>query len=199
MKIRDLLFTYLLLCISITSYSKTIKSHSPFLNQIYPINQINQANPDYNAYCIASGGTIITNVMMFSTRSGYVEGFVSDFCEIEQSLNLGMIGLETLASDKPSLAATYIKLLQIDTSKPIRGPFYQAATNLCFALGGSTVGFYLDGGFFDERGYSNVCYFGDGSHIATWTLYYIGIGKRTDVKAAVKAEPLNINIPNVHS
>jgi len=164
MKIRDFLFLYLFVFISATS-------ELTFQN-----------NDNYHDYCVKSGGVILNNTMGFGTRGGYVDGFSYDFCEIVKDGNLGMIGLETIGSTLPSLAATYIKNINIDRTKPILGPYYQPAVNLCYSLGGSCLNYYHDGGFYDERGFSGICYFGDGSNIATWTLYYIGIGMRDDIK-----------------
>ena len=155
-------------------------------------------NDDYKKYCTDNGGVIINNIVSFGTFFGYVDGYDVDFCEIVQSGNLGMIGIETLASTKPSLAATYIKNLTIDSEKRIKGPFSQPATNLCYALGGACINYHVDGGFYDDRGFSGVCFFGDGSHIATWTLYYIGVNSRNDIKNLVRAEPLAINIPDIY-
>ena len=184
MKIGDLVCLYLILCISFLSVS----------SKLFNLKQTPK-DPKYDAYCKENGGVVLTNVMKFDTKSGEVDGYIAEFCEIESNFNLGMIGLETLASTLPSLAATYIKLLTIDTKKPIIGPYSQPAVNLCQALGGSCINFHHDGGFYDDRGFSGLCYFGDGSHVATWTLYYIGIGGRDDIKNLIRAEPLAINIP----
>jgi hypothetical protein len=181
---------------------ESIKLYSLCLILIFSINIVNankvSSIDDYKKYCIESSGVILNNIVNLSTRTGYVEGYSVDFCEIVYENNLGMIGLETLASDKPSIAATYTKILAIDTSRVIRGNNVQPATNLCTALGGSTINQHFDGGFYDERGYSGVCFFGDGSHIATWTLYYVGIGGRNDIKEKIRADPLSITIPNIY-
>jgi len=155
-------------------------------------------DPNYEKYCIEKGGVISKKTAGYDTRIGYVDGNVLNFCQIEYQGNIGMIGLETLGSTKPSLVSTYIKSLIIDPTKKIKGPFVQAAMNLCYALGGASINFNMNGGWYDELGYVGICFFGDGSHIADWTLLYAGLGFRVDVRDATKGEVLNINIPSIY-
>ena len=159
-------------------------------------NQTN--NPDYEKYCLEMGGEISPKVAGYDTATGYSFGNSLNFCQINDQGNLGMIGIETLASTLPSIVSTYVKKLVLSPTKSIKGPYVQPATNLCYKLGGSSILFNLNGGFYDELGYAGICFFGDGSHIAEWTLLYAGMGLRDDIKNGIKGEVLNIDIPNVY-
>ena len=153
---------------------------------------------EYEKYCIDKGGIISTKTAGYDTRIGYVDGITMKFCQIELDKNLAMIGIETFASTKPSLVSTYINKLVINPSGRIKGPYSQAATNLCYSLGGSTINFNLNGGFYDEIGFAGICFFGDGSHISGWTLLYAAYGSRPDIKDGIRGEVLNINIPSIY-
>jgi len=153
---------------------------------------------EYEKYCLEKGGIISTKIAGFDTHIGYVAGLTMKFCQIDLNGNLAMIGLETFASTKPSLVSTYAKALVIDPEGRIKGPFSQPATNLCFSLGGSTINFFVNGGFRDELGYAGICFFGDGSHISGWTLLYAAYGSRPDIKNGIQGEVLNINIPSIY-
>ena len=156
------------------------------------------ADDPLETYCTQNGGIVINMIAYFDTKLGMVKGLQKKFCRILFSGNLGYIGLETLGSDSPSLAGTYSKSLVIDPSKIIKGPFSNSNLNLCYSLGGGNIVYYLkDGGFTDEYGQIDICIFGDGSSVAAWTLFYMGIGKRLDIKNAIVGSPLNIALPNI--
>ena len=161
------------------------------------IKVISSDTPLHN-YCIQHKGVVVNTTAEYDTYSGFVDGYSKQFCRIEQKGNLGYIGLDTLGSKKPSLAATYAKTIVLDPTKLIKGPFETNSLNLCYALGGSCIVYFLaDGGFTDEYGQIDICMFGDGSTVAGWTLAYMGYKERKDIKNAIIAAPLSIPIPNI--
>ena len=147
-------------------------------------------------YCTKHGGIVVNMTVQFDTYSGFVEGNSKKFCRILQQGNLGYIGLDTFGSTIPSLASTYAKYIVVDPTRFISGPFQTNNLNLCQSLGGGVVNFFLtDGGFTDEYGQVDICIFGDDSSVAGWTLLYMGLGERKDIKKAILATPLAIPIP----
>ena len=175
-------FIFLLLLIFITTFG-TLKCNEE----------------DYEKYCIEKGGSVTSKVALYDTKSGPVEGYTMKFCQIPFfNFNQAIIGLETFASEKPSLVSTYAKNLVILPNQRVKGPFAHNGANLCYSLGGSSINFYVNGGFFDSLGFWDICMFGDGSHISGWTLLYAALGTRSDIKDGIKGEVLNINIPNIY-
>ncbi len=154
-----------------------------------------RCNAEYEKYCVEKGGEVLALPAGFFTYGGLVDGITRQFCEIPDEGNLALVGLETFASDKPSLAATYVKTLKIDNPHLIKGPYAHPGVNICYALGGS---FILDGGFHNELGFSSVCFFGDGSNIDGWTLLYACMGSREDIRTNLKGKVLHIPIPNIY-
>ena len=156
-------------------------------------------NPAYNDHCKLNGGQIIEMTAQFDTSAGFINGNKRQFCRIQnQAGNLGYIGLDTFAAKEPSLAATYAKSIVVEQSKVISGPFGTNNLNLCYALGGGNIIYFLmDGGFTDNYDQVDICVFGDESTVAGWTLFYMGIGDRTDIKTNIVAEPLLIPLPAI--
>jgi hypothetical protein len=154
---------------------------------------------DSEGYCKQNGGQVIEMTAQFDTYVGYVNGNKRKFCRVLNSDgNLGYIGLDTFGANLPSLGATYSKSIVLDPSKIISGPFPVNNLNLCYALGGSNLSYYLiDSGFSDEYGQADICIFGDGSSVAAWTLLYMGIGYRLDIKNNIVANSLSIPLPNI--
>ena len=154
---------------------------------------------DSEGYCKQNGGEVVEMTAQFDTYVGYINGNKRKFCRVLNSDgNLGYIGLDTFAANLPSLAATFSKSIVLDPSKLIGGPFPVNNLNLCYALGGSNLSYYLiDSGFSDEYGQADICIFGDDSSVAAWTLMYMGIGYRLDIKNNIVANSLSIPLPNI--
>ena len=154
---------------------------------------------DQETYCVKLGGEAKTMVAQYDTHAGWINGIQMKFCLIlNQKGNLGIFGLQTLGSEKPSLAATYVKTIQLEPNKQIPGPYGLNNMNLCHQLRGAMITFVTNGGY-DDKGQSDLCFFGDGSAVSGWTLYYLGIGGVFDgLKDKVLSEPLLIDLPNVY-
>lgn len=160
---------------------------------------LSQTDKELEAYCTYSGGKVINMTAAFDTNGGYVAGNSKKFCRIEsKDHNLGYIGLDTLGSRTPSLAATYAKTMTISQDKYVTGQFSTENLNLCYALGGANIVYFLtDGGFADEFGLCDICIFGDNSAVAAWTLLYMMMGLRTDIKTNIVADNLQIPLPTI--
>ena len=149
-------------------------------------------------YCASSGGTVVTLVPQFETQSGMTRGVPKQFCQYSTDGNIEFLGLDTLASNAPSLASTFAKSLVIDTTKPLpTKPYSNPSLNVCSRLKGTSISFNVNGGFADASGQTDICVFGDGSAISAWTLIYLADGALPDLKALIKAEPMAIIIPDV--
>lgn len=150
----------------------------------------------HRLYCEASGGAVEEMAVELSTKSGMVTGQSKLFCNFYTNKGFQAIGLETFSSDKPSIAATYIKKLKdISKNSPLwLGQYSNPATNVCKNLGGAAVEFITNGGFSNKLGQSGICVFGDGSMVSSWTLIYMANHREgyDAIKTAVKAEPLMI-------
>jgi hypothetical protein len=152
---------------------------------------------DESYYCSSLGGTVEEMAVNFSTISGRVVGPSRLFCIFTPDNGTIAIGLETFASDRPSIAATYIKTLaEITPDSPLfTGTYSNPSHNVCKNLGGAMVGFLMSGGFTDVKGESDICVFGDGSMVSAWSLIYMANHRNgyDEVKEQVKSEPLNIS------
>jgi hypothetical protein len=149
-------------------------------------------------YCRKNGGKVVNLRVQLSTNNGIQLGREQTFCQIEFEGNIGIIGLDVYASPTRTLVATYAKSLKIDTSKNIPGPFDRSSLNLCYKLGGADISYNYSGGFSNKLGQLGICYFGDGSAIADWTLFYIVGGLRNDIKKNIKSLPFAVSIPNIN-
>jgi putative hemolysin len=148
--------------------------------------------------CKESGGSVISSEAEMSTRAGYVKGFKQPFCFIEKDNRSMMIGLETLGSDKPSIAATYL-LKGIDMKKIPESKSPNPATDVCRNLGGSSITFYTSGGMTNKYGQSGMCVFGDGSKVSTWSIIYISMDDNyMELKKHIKSKPLALDLPYIN-
>jgi hypothetical protein len=162
--------------------------------------QVLYAQTSEENYCITRGGKVVSMVFQIGTSNGTEEGRIQRFCHLLSSGgNLGIVGLDTFGSTTKTIAATYSKKLVLNPNIPIQGSSQQFAVNLCRNLGGSTSNFFYNGGFADQLGQAGICFFGDGSAIASWTLFYIGIGSRNDIKNKIRSTPFNIPVPYPYS
>ncbi len=165
----------------------------------FAINDISHPENSH-IYCEKHGGKIIKMEAKFSTYSGEVTGITKEFCRIDDNGSLAYIGLETL-SKAPTIAATYVKSLKLDSTKMLpTTPYGNPSLNVCQELYGSEMIYAaLPGttGFSDEYGASDICMFGDGSSIAAWSLIYAAEGKGNKIKNMIRSEPMNIKIPTI--
>lgn len=155
---------------------------------------------DYENYCQSVGGIVEEMQIEIGTHSGLVKGQSKLFCNFRLTDAFVAIGLETFASNEPSIAATYMKKLdKIDYNSPlVKGKFSNPSNNVCQNLGGSTLGFMANGGFANELGQTDICVFGDGSMVSGWSLIYMTMHRDgyDVIKNHVRAVPLNIRIPH---
>lgn len=154
------------------------------------------SDEDYTPYCEAAGG----QVEQMPAKINMEIGFTKSFCHFTLKNASVLIGLETFASDFPNIAATYMKnLKEITPDSPLwNGNSSNKALNLCKNLGGAEIGFVAGGGgFVDALGESDVCVFGDGSMVSSWSLYYMTSHREgyDAIKDHVKSHPLSIPMP----
>jgi hypothetical protein len=149
--------------------------------------------------CIKIGGKVKKMTAQIDTHIGFVDGLEKNFCFYETKLhNLAIFGLETLGSKRPNMSATYVKGIKLRNKVEIPGPYGTPNMNLCHQLRGAMITFLANGGF-DRKGQSDICFFGDGSSISAWTLFYLGLGEIfQELKNDVISEPLLIDIPDVY-
>jgi hypothetical protein len=171
-----------------------IKSLSPSSSTIPPSSEEEEIT-----HCIKIGGNVKKMTVQIDTHGGIINGLEKYFCFYEtKSHNLAIFGLEALGSKKPNIAATYIKSIKLVNKVDIPGPYGNTNMNLCHQLRGAMITFLASGGF-DKKGQSDMCFFGDGSSISAWTLFYLGVGDIfQELKSQVKSEPLLIDIPDVY-
>lgn len=149
---------------------------------------------DYAAYCTQSGGTVTEMVATFSGSQGEVEGYTKYFCQFTPLNGILSIGLETFASHKPSIAATYCKNLEeIKPESPLwKGQYTNPSHNVCHNLGGAIIGYAANGSFSDANGQADICVFGDGSMVSGWSLIYMANHREgyDTVKNQINSQPL---------
>lgn len=154
---------------------------------------------DYSAYCTGAGGTVEEMPAEFNTSTGRMIGQTKLFCTFSVDNGFIAIGLETFSSEKPSIAATYIKTLgEIGPESALwKASASNPSHNVCKNLGGAEISFVSTGGFTNPLGESDICVFGDGSMVSSWSLIYMANHRDgyDNVKNQVKAEALRINIP----
>jgi len=152
----------------------------------------------YQQYCLQAGGQVEKMPAIFDTDMGEVKGNSKTFCTFAVDDGFLAIGLETFASSKPSIAATYGKMLNEvgEASLLWQGDYSNPSHNVCKNIGGSTIGFVLDGGFSNSFGETDICVFGDGSMISAWTLIYMANHRSgyDAIKNKIKALPLPVYI-----
>jgi len=154
---------------------------------------------DYATYCRENGGVVQLMPAEIQTAKGMEQGLTKAFCNYFGEDFFAAVGLETLATDKPNIAATYIQnLLPIDPqSNLFKGKHPNPSHNVCANLGGTGIGFVASGGFANPQGQSDICVFGDGSMVSGWTLIYIANSRSgyDIIKSAINSKPLSITIP----
>lgn len=154
---------------------------------------------DHKDYCVQKGGVVEEMAVEIQDASGWTLGHSKLFCNFHVNHGFLAIGLETFASDKPSIAATLAKRLDNIkmTSSLWNGSYKNPSHNVCINLGGSTLGYYTSGGFANELGQTDVCVFGDASMISGWSLIYMANHREgyDAIQHAIKAEPLSIPLP----
>jgi len=130
--------------------------------------------------CHQLGGEVKTLQANFATNQGQINGFKKQFCVLHIDNGILSIGLKTLESKKPNLAASLVKTLAPldENSTLLNGPYSNPSHNACKNLGGSFIGMLTFGSFSDEMGDSDICVFGDGSMISAWSLIYIANGRQ---------------------
>ena len=105
-------------------------------------------------------------------------------------------GLRRFASEEPSIAATYIKILpEIDSHSTLwKGSLMNPSYNVCKNLGGTAIAFVASGGFANVLGQTDACVFGDGSMVSAWSLIYMANHREGYdlIKEKVRATPLAI-------
>lgn len=131
--------------------------------------------PEDANYCTQAGGTAEMMPAEFTTVNGTIQGQSRSFCTFSANNGFVAIGLETFSSEKPSIAATYIKTLEElgDDSPLWRGNSTNPSYNVCKNLNGTMIGFTLHGSFTNSLGEADICVFGDGSMVSAWSLIYM--------------------------
>ena len=114
-------------------------------------------------------------VNVTASYHGQPIGFRKVICQLKINNDIAQIGINSIESKKPNIAATLAKTLKpIDSqSSLLKGNYSNPSHNLCRNLGGSFIGFSADGVFTNLQGESDMCVFGDGSMISGWTLIHI--------------------------
>ena len=191
LKIKKQIFILVSIILLITN----IKSYV-FLEQT---EQEEEQLTDLETFCVKQGGDVKLMVAKYDTHKGWVDGITKKFCLFNDEINnsLALFGLESLASHKSNFASTYIKTIKLYQSKEIPGPYGLVNMNLCHQLRGAMISFATDGGY-DKNGQADLCFFGDGSSVSGWTLYYIGLGYFENLRVKVQSEPLLIDLPDVY-
>jgi len=146
------------------------------------------------SYCIDNGGKVETMVAKYGND---IDGFEKKFCTFTKGNGFIAVGLDTYASKKPNIAATYIQNLgPIGESSPLwEGNYTNPSMNVCTNLGGSTITYsVVSGGFTNNLGASDICTFGDGSMVSAWSLIYMENDRQDydQVKSTVRSEPIEI-------
>jgi hypothetical protein len=149
---------------------------------------------ELSSYCIQSGGHVEAMQAEFSTRHGMVAGLTKQFCQFRVDNGTLSIGLETFSSMQANIAATYAKTLgPLDENSPLwDGHAGNPSLNVCKNLGGSSIGFFSNGGFANALGQSDICVFGDASMISAWSLIYIANHRNgyDHIKDLIRSVPL---------
>lgn len=143
---------------------------------------------------------VLQSYASMQTHSGDVKGLNNKFCvfnkpEGEFSITQ-MVDLQTLASARPSLAATYLlKGIKIeDLPKPKSGE--NPSVVICQALGASVIGYFANGGFTSGEGIQNICVFGDGSMASPMAIYHRSEDPEyLNIRASIRSEPLDLRLP----
>ncbi len=154
---------------------------------------------DYAAYCNQKGGRVMPMTTWYSGPAGTTSGWTQSFCSFERDKGFIVIGLETFASPKPNIAATYMKTLpEINEKSPLfQGAAHNPSYNVCQNLGGTAINYKQNGSFRADGGdESDICVFGDGSMVSAWSLIYMANHRQgyDEVKNSANADPLPLTI-----
>jgi hypothetical protein len=164
------------------------------VNLIFSIGYAHDVDNELSSYCIQSGGQVEMMQAEFSTWHGKVGGLTKQFCRFRVDNGTLSIGLETFSSTHANIAATYAKTLApLDEHSPLwTGHAGNPSLNVCQNLGGSSIGFFSNGGFASALGQSDICVFGDASMISAWSLIYIANHRNgyDHIKDLIRAVPL---------
>lgn len=119
------------------------------------------SNADYCKQII--GGTVETVTPKYYYASySYDSGLDHKFCVVTEGKHKNYLGLEVL-SKQSSIASTILQTANLDSNQPIPGG---QVADLCIILGGADS--RLNNSYDSS---TEMCVFGDGSSIGTWTLY----------------------------
>lgn len=149
-------------------------------------------------HCTSNNGTVEIMAAEFQSGGATEYGFNKTFCTFNLNGGFAVVGLQTFASLNSNIAASYIVTLPtIEPSSPLwKGPYANPSANVCKNLGGASISFNVgSGGFSNRLGQSDVCVFGDGSMISSWTLIYIANGREDydKIRNAIQSKPLQIS------
>jgi hypothetical protein len=125
--------------------------------------------------CQNIGGHIELMDMMYASRQGVIKGFSKKFCTFHIDHGFAVIGLESMNSKLPNIAASMVlKLQELNEFSPLwQGSDTNPSHNVCRNLGGTYAQLVTTGSFESKEGANDICVFGDGSMISAWTLIYI--------------------------
>jgi hypothetical protein len=142
-------------------------------------------------HCKEIGGETIS---LKTKYSGDIPGFSHLVCQLHIDHGIAQIGLKTLQSKRGNIAATLVQTLKPldEKSTLFKGPYNNPSMNVCKNLGGSMTPFIAHGNTTGELGETDICMFGDGSFISTWTLIYIANGREGYhvIKDRIQSEPV---------
>ena len=178
-------------------YKKTSRKIKYFFLALFIANTSLAASNDHADYCLSIGGHVVHSSAYLNTNAGDTQGISHDFCLIQDAskASMAMIGLQTLASDKPSIAATYL-LKGIKIDKAYSKEYSNPAIGICKNLGGTSISFYTSGGMSNEFGLDHVCIFGDGSMVSTWAIWYISSKPSyLNLRKVIHSQPLPMELP----
>jgi len=203
-KISSLLFLF----IAFVSASAEAQ-HSAGINPFASTTTLSANEP----LSLVSTSTITTSAGQSCSSNGNNKGFITKLypqfdlgyfvlgnprsvCIMSNSINLGLVDLDVLDSNSPSIAATYllrgadVKKISTDPSKG------NPAAQICVALGGieSIRGLSwvtkLGGAQWD------LCIFSDGSAASAWTISYVSLDPTfLGIRNQIKSKPVIANLP----
>lgn len=141
--------------------------------------------------------SVLNSYAAIQTSAGTVSGLKNSFCVFTNGSNLGMVDLQTLASRRPSFAATYI-LKGLNLKEMPKAPPGNPGTFYCQQLQGTSISRLANGGFVSDRqgGQDEVCVFGDGSMVSIWVLIYLSQDPNyLSIRKAIRSQPLALSLP----
>jgi hypothetical protein len=189
-----LLFIFLISWVISTESLKFLeeKNYNMIGVESIPINPM-KLKKSADDLCKSANGTVIDSTTIFDSNHGYLEGLVSQFCFIENDQgNSGMVDLQTLTSERPSFAATYL-LKGIDLDN-LPSPF--TIQEICQQMRGTSISYYTNGGYTNKYGVDEVCVYADGSKVSTWVLLYISEDPQyLKIRSNIQSQPLPLNLP----